>query len=573
MSKRSTPSLPRSMRSASVKSASVKNVTIKTPSKRSKLPVRAPRSLIPVRINGTIYCTHHPEREVTLVCEDCEGTLVCVECVTSTHQRHGLVKLIDVAPLKRENIKTFIEKAERTAIPKVRRQVEYANERLAENKSMYKELVVKVRQQGQTLKEEIDRITNKFVQQCEETEKENNDKMLKYRKQLHTLYAELNLSVHESQKTLETGNPTQVYSMEKKVSSAMKLPTAPSIKLTFFNARSLSLDQIEQNFGGLTSPDEQTEADQQTAMGHPATRIMQDMYDDSASGIFDGSDSGMLNMPYHGHRSLYCLSEFEHTTDIHSLHSVSNSPYTWILDIFTYDILLVNKKGKLKDKRELKVIPDDLCLSPVTGNMWVSSEDDYKIREAGPSEKTPRVRFHSTDLPLSLCITRDNKVMVGTHKTVTVYTPEGEVVQRTTTDRTKRQMVTFPRHIAQCPVSGNIAVADGDDPEWGGDDKPHVMVMDSNLLLQFRYRGNKSDSAGKKKSGPFFDPYDMCFDAGGNLIIADRNNRALLLINREGRYISTLHEDKARPVALSLQNENILWVGFDRGKVKVFRYS
>ncbi|XP_060071386.1 uncharacterized protein LOC132551278 [Ylistrum balloti] len=573
MSKRSTPATFRSMKSASVKSASMKSVSVKTPAKRSKLPVRAPRSLIPVRINGAIYCKHHPNHEVTLVCEDCEGILVCVDCVTSTHQRHGLVKLIDVAPLKRENIRTFMDKAERTAIPKVRKQVEFANEKLAENKTMYKELVVKIRQQGQTLKEEIDRITEKFVTQCEEVGKENEEKMLKYRKQLHTLYAELNLSVHECRKTLEAGTPTQVYAVEKKVSTALKLPTAPTIRPTFFNAGSLSLDQIEQSFGGLTMPDEQTEVDQQTAMGHPATKLMQDYVDDSASGIFDGSDSGLLNMPHHGNRTVYCLSEFEHMTDIHSLHSVSNTPYTWILDIFTYDILLVNKKGKVKDKRELKVIPDDLCLSPVTGNMWVSTEDDYKIREAGPSEKTPRVRFHSTDLPLSICITRDNKVMVGTHKTVTVYTPEGEVVQRTTTDRTKRQMVTFPRHIAQCPMSGNIAVADGDDPEWGGDDKPHVMVMDSNLLLQFRYRGNKSDSAGKKKSGPFFDPYDMCFDASGNLIVADRNNRSLLLVNREGRYLSTLHVDQARPVAVSLQNENILWVGFDRGKVKVFRYG
>ncbi|XP_033745712.1 uncharacterized protein LOC117331190 [Pecten maximus] len=356
MSKRSTPSLPRSMRSASIKSASysVKSVSVKNQSKRSKLPVRAPRSLIPVRINGSIYCKDHPSREVTLVCEDCEGTLVCVDCVTTTHQRHGLVKLIDVAPLKRENIRNFIEKAERTAIPKVKKQVEFANERLAENKSMYKALVVKIRQQGQTLKEEIDRITNKFVAQCEETENENEEKMLKYRKQLHVLYAELNTSVSECQNTLETGNPTQVYSMEKKVSNAMKLPTAPAMRSTLFNAGSLSLDQIEQSFGGLTMPDEQTEADQQTAMGNPATKIMLDFIDDSASGIFDGSESGVLNMPYHGNRTVYCLSEFEHATDIHSLHSVANTPYTWILDIFTYDILLVNKKGKLKDKRELK---------------------------------------------------------------------------------------------------------------------------------------------------------------------------------------------------------------------------
>lgn len=552
-------------------SASVKSAVFRKPPKRSKLPMRSYRSLIPVRVKGSIFCKHHPAREVSLVCEDCEGELVCVECVTSTHQRHGLVKLSDVAPLKRDLIRTFMEKAEKTAIPKIRKQVDYANEKLAENKTMYKTLVEKIRQQGEIIKDEIDRITNRFVAQCEESEQANEEKMTKYRKQLHGLYAELNLNVHECRKTLESGSPTQVYAVEKKVSAGMKLPPAPNIRPTYFNAGSLSLDQIEQSFGGLTQPDDQTEAELQTAIagGVVVTKVMD--LDDLASGIFDGSASGVLNMPYYGNRALYLVSEFEHVSDIHSLHAVENTPHAWILDIFTYDILLVNKKGKMKDKRELKVCPDDLSMSPITGNMWVSSEDDYKIREAG-ADKTPRVRFHSTDLPLSLCITRDNKVMVGTHKTVTVYTPEGEVVQRTTTDRTKRQMVTFPRHISQCPMSGNIAVADGDDPEWGGDDKPHVMVMDSNLLLQFRYRGEKNSSAGKKK-GPFFDPYDMCFDASGNLIVADRNNRTLLLVNKEGRYLSTLFEDKARPVAISLQNENVLWVGFDRGKVKVFRYS
>lgn len=558
---RSRASQPNSARSTE-SSISLPKVT-----NSSKIPIRAKRSSIPVRSRGLLYCRHHPENEVTLVCEDCDAELVCVECVTSVHQRHGLVKLEDVAPIKRDHIQHYVDKAEKSALPKVKKQLKFANDKIVDNKGTFEDIINKIIKQGESFKQEIDKITETYVNTCKETEEVNYQKLFKYRKSLTEVFADLNLQIHDCKEVLQTGSVQQLHVMEKKIKRGLKMPNAPSIKALFFSPTSMDLKKIEEAVGILNMPDDESDDDEKTI----SSTVRE--FDAAGSGFFAKEDvSGILTMSEKVSRHITVVTEFKHNTDIHSM-CPTNGNLVWILDIFSYEIFLLTRMGAVKETRDIKVYPDDLSISPVNGHMWLSSEDDYKIREIGVgSDKAPKIRFHSTDLPLCLCVTRDNKIMVGTHKTVTIYTPDGEVVQRSTTDRTRRQLVTFPRHLSQCAISGNIAVADGDDPEWGGEDQPHLVVMDSNLVLKFRYRGELATSLNlKKKHSTNFDPYDMCFDANGSILIADRTNKNVTLITHDGRYLGNVLTDHDRPMALALYND-FLWIGFDRGKVKVLKY-
>ena len=74
------------------------------------------------------------------------------------------------------------------------------------------------------------------------------------------------------------------------------------------------------------------------------------------------------------------------------------------------------------------------------------------------------------------------------------------------------------------------------------------------------------------QEGSEFDPTDIACDPKGRIIISDCKNKSLHLLKQDGTFLRYLLSDMIDfPHVLALYQGN-LWVGFDNGPVKVYKY-
>ncbi|KAK3102137.1 hypothetical protein FSP39_009077 [Pinctada imbricata] len=93
-----------------------------------------------------------------------------------------------------------------------------------------------------------------------------------------------------------------------------------------------------------------------------------------------------------------------------------------------------------------------------------------------------------------------------------------------------------------------------------------LIVLHTDGRIRFTYKGG-----GLKFKE--FSPRDVDCDDKCRILLTEKNNRAIHMLNAEGMYLCTLcHYDKSSPFTISLYGSN-LWCGFLGRKVKVLKYT
>jgi len=156
----------------------------------------ATRIQIPIRGQGQTTCPDH-QSEVLCICKNCDGQLVCLQCITSTHNGHEFDNISDVASIKKQKIHDFVKKAEKTKLPQIRLNIESIDQKSKDNSAHVKKLIERIQSQGEKLKSEIDRITRELINTCRKTEQNKRDLLSKYGQELQTVYAELSWRVEK----------------------------------------------------------------------------------------------------------------------------------------------------------------------------------------------------------------------------------------------------------------------------------------------------------------------------------------------------------------------------------------
>lgn len=523
----------------------------------------------PLRGKGVKKCPRHIPMEVVFTCHDCEGELICTKCAKSLHKSHSFDHMTKQVSDKRENIQSYAHNLESQAMPQVQQQMDSIDVQLKENTEHFESVIAAVKLRSKEFRSEIIKVTRKFIITCKKLEKENVELLNKYKSELYTNYLKLNSKLQECKRSLQSENSALVFDLEKELQRKkveIVQPTPPELSSAAFQPRLFSLDKIEKLVGSLTLVDMAGVMEAKVLVAEPEMVPQYQVYDKSME------------------------ARFEHCTNITSL-AIASFNKAWVSHDTSCDVLGIDIHGKVKQTIEQNLMVDDISLAPITGNLWMCCESDLSIREIIKS-KTPsyvgRVRFHTTDRPWCLCVTHDNSVAVGTKGEVTLYTPDGILLRKSGYDSEGRNVVVEPNHIKTCPLTGDLAICDLDDITCGGNDNPFVMVLDKRLKPRFRYeRGTPPaednqvltstatfvTSTAKLQSA--FMPLDACYDYRGHLLVADYDNRSILLVSGStGQFLTKLHLDDLRPGALALQADGKLWIGFPEEKViKVLKYK
>lgn len=524
----------------------------------------------PLRGKGVSKCPRHVPMEVVFTCHDCEGELICTKCAKSLHQSHKFEHMTKYISAKRENIQLYAHNLESREMPQIQREMDAIQVQLKENTQHFDSVIASVKLRSKEFRAEIVKVTRKFIMTCKKLEKENAELLKKYKNELYSNYVKLNSKLQECKRSIQSTNSALVFDLERELRHRkleIVRPKPPELSTAAFQPRLFPLDKMEKMVGSLTLVDPAGVTEAKVLVAEP----------ELAPHNYQVYDKTME-------------AKFEISSNITSM-AISSYNKAWVSYDTSTEVIGIDMRGKVKQTIEQDLMIDDISLAPITGNLWMCCESDLSIREVIKG-KTPtlngRIRFHTKDRPWCLCVTHDNAVAVGTKGEITLYTPDGTTLRTSGFDSEGRNVVVEPNHIKTCPLTGDLAICDLDDITCGGDDSPFVVVLDKHLKSKFRYErdtplGGENQvltstarfvtSTATLQSA--FMPLDVCYDYRGHLLIADYDNRSVLLVSGStGQFLTKLHLDDLRPGALALQADGKLWIGFpEENIIKVIKYK
>lgn len=132
--------------------------------------------------------------------------------------------------------------------------------------------------------------------------------------------------------------------------------------------------------------------------------------------------------------------------------------------------------------------------------------------------------------------------------------------------------------MAHCIQADNIAVSDSNGVKFGNyiagqtpHKQPRVLVMDKYLNLKFQCSNVEIADIPPTE----FYPDDVCFDSTGDILVAERVTRSILLIaGTNGDFLRTIFVSAGgEPWCISLRGDNSLWIKIQGAETKIIRYE
>ncbi|KAJ8301020.1 hypothetical protein KUTeg_022539, partial [Tegillarca granosa] len=122
-------------------------------------------------------------------------------------------------------------------------------------------------------------------------------------------------------------------------------------------------------------------------------------------------------------------------------------------------------------------------------------------------------------------------------------------------------MFTWPHGVSE-NINKDICVVDRTSKTSG-----RLVVVDNKGKLRYTYDGQKLNHS--------FYPRDVKCDKSGHVIVNDRNNIKVHILDLNGQFIRYIADEnilKDNPICLALDKNGILWVGGSIGNVYRLRY-
>ncbi|XP_060066519.1 uncharacterized protein LOC132546820 [Ylistrum balloti] len=466
----------------------------------------------PVRVKGSTKCIQHNQKDVVYYCATCR-TLICSKCGISEQycKQHDLLDISEVAKEKMKEIRTFINNVESGDLRKLKLKIQSIDLKLEENSTLFKELGKKMKTQANKCKEEIDTLTGQFVSLCDKMENMNAKLLLEFKDQLNNMHRNLVDKCSEYKQTLQNGTEVEIFDASDTLPDLGQqvIPELPVME-------KVDVFPLE-NVTGLLQ---------------------------QALGICDAMHK-LMKKPK-------ILSRFRYDDEVLSVNPTLEE-HAWVPS--KNSVALVDNTGNTV--RKLSVEIGSMCVAPKTGHIWFTSSEKNTIHELPlASAESPITRFETGDKPRRLCVTPQNCVLVGTKDRILLYTAAGAILL--STSNTTQASIVRPWKIAQCPVTGNIAVGN-EETEHGNyesESKSHVIVFDQDLNIRFVYRGE--DISDSKEIS--FAPGSLAYDYKGNLVVADYKRNTIELMSGTGAYIRRIHTAKGLWQGnIGMQPDNVLW--------------
>lgn len=486
-------------------------------------------------------CQDHPKQQCDLFCQDC-SVPICSRCLTGHHKRHGAVDLEEICETTRSTVKEDLEE-----LRKFRKEYEKVVGESKEELAKYLEESDKERDSlkelGKQWHQMIDKVIDKVGKDMDEIIQSDTKCLQDNTEEIQSALQDVNDSIKTNEDVLQDGGFKCLLSYTSKNDAFRIIPSRPAIKTA------------------KIVPVNVKEGDIIPKLIHFQRSIHTKLPGYSLNRTGDVSSIST--------KSLLPEPELIATikTNCKQLKGICHNEDDRVWIYGTDEILReVDITGTVQNcitaisKNSQKDIAKNKMGEIVFSHL--SDECVNIVREG----KISKLLDLSGWIPFGVTFNADDDLMVCMRREdyqeskVGIFS-QGKLKKEIQFDETGKPLFSASRNNMYIKENANRDICVSD---WNA---CAVIVLKSSGELRFRYTGNLS------RSFKQFYPHGIVTDNYCRILVVDRKNDCLHVIDRNGKFLTYITCSLQDPYVLSMDPDENVWVGeYDTGCVKVIRY-
>ncbi|XP_052684062.1 E3 ubiquitin-protein ligase TRIM71-like [Crassostrea angulata] len=497
-------------------------------------------------------CRIHSSKECELFCEQCEKP-ICVKCASSKeHSGHGYVGMVKALDSQKAVLNRDLQELEKFVLPKYHEIAKIVNNFPVEKdiKENIRKSTAAIDKHGDELHREIDNIIKQMKSDLDKMS-QNIEVLKKHKNNLTSTISEITKSIADLKKLLKCSytDSTRVFAYKSRNAEFKRLPPKLTVSLAEFSPQVIQPEQLHKQFGSLSAFSIGIEEHGYTLElpSAESSPIHKPINDEPRIITVIKTDYGAKNKLY----SVSCLNNKEIWTHGHDK----------ILRLYSmYGTLFKSIKTKPGNR------PQDIAVTG-EGDLAYTAYWDNTVNIVKNAQTQTAIQLQGWK-PHGICSTSSGDLMVAMDS---VDDTETKVVRYT--DFTEKQTIQFNdkgqplfstsnRYYKHISENRNLDICVSDR------DARAVVVVNQAGNLRFTYNGHPSAT---KES---FRPVGITTDSHGQILIADRENNRIHILNQDGQFLRYIDDGGLDgPYGLCVDTRNNLFVSeSDTGKVKKIGY-
>lgn len=486
-------------------------------------------------------CQDHPKQQCDLFCQDC-SVPICSRCLTGNHKRHGAVDLEEICETTRSTVKEDLEE-----LRKFRKEYEKVVWESKEELAKYIEESDKerdsLRELGKQWHQMIDKVIGKVGKDMDEIIQSDVKCLQDNTEEIQSALQDVKDTIKANEDILQDDRFTRLLSYASKNDAFRIIPSRPAIKTA------------------KIVPVNVKEGDIIPKLIHFQRSIRTKLPGYSLNRTGDVSSIST--------KSLLPEPELIATikTNCKQLKGICHNEDDRVWIYGTDEILReVDITGTVQNcitaisKNSQKDIAKNKMGEIVFSHL--SDECVNIVREG----KISKLLDLSGWIPFGVTFNADDDLMVCMRREdyqeskVGIFS-QGKLKKEIQFDETGKPLFSASRNNMYIKENANRDICVSD---WNA---CAVIVLKSSGELRFRYTGNLS------RSFKQFYPHGIVTDNYCRILVVDRKNDCLHVIDRNGKFLTYITCSLQDPYVLSMDPDENVWVGeYDTGCVKVIRY-
>lgn len=508
--------------------------------------------VVPFEKRGsTTKCPDHSSKICDLHCENCHVP-ICSQCVSSgVHLGHKAIEISKFLTSKKNIIGNDLQEIENCIYPKYQEAASNVSVKKADARKHYQKLNTSLKQQGETIHNEIDTVVQTFQSEIDGMESKHMEMIDKQEKAINRTITEIKQIILDLKKMLDTSDVCILSEYKSTNEKFREFPAQFEVSVPTFTPQEIKKEQIYKQLGSLsklvitTEPHvcpTKTPSTISSPLARPLIdepRILIDINTDYAEGI--------------GLCSVACLSDSELWT--------RGEDET---------MKLYNLVGELLESIPTKSgnTPCDIAVTQ-SQDLVYTDPNDSTINIAKNSQIQSMIKLRGW-LPLNLCNTSSGDILITMvsddqkqSKVMRYCGSSGkQSIQWDDQGRPLFSSDAEPKYLSE-NKNFDICVAD-----WTAG---RVVVVSAACKLRFIYAGPPSTSCANDS----FKPEGITTDSQSRILIADSDNHRIHIVDQDGHFLRYIDNCGLQyPVGLCVDSNDHLFVAeFYTSKVKKIQYS
>jgi len=530
-----------------------------------------------------------------LVCDECD-VRVCLDCATYDHKGHKFSKFDDAEPKIRRKLERIVKinEDELSSLEKCMTLINVAQQAEKETKSIIEN------RHDQLLEELLRRVGNaarKMIDVCDNDKQKRLDLLNDQETSINVMLTTKKEYIYRLQLILKSTKKDVVIraGLKYKLDEKRKPLDPPNVQPLTFTPGQTNDTEVEGMFGQVNHSTPGNAKVHGTSV--PTESLASSMFSvDENSSDFDEitRTTSTLEAQADDYDEWNGKSFQASQTAITSI-CPDSSGHAW---------MKCDKKLQKKDAKG-NTIENKVFTKEITGmvldesgdNIWVSNRHNQKLEYIWLPDLSTIKAFRCSLMPLHICWAADGNIfvtMVDSRETNPTFlnvrmlvklNEEGDEKNRVAYDDLGDGLFVIPERVRANRSGTMVAVTNRtNDPNspakqgaalaMGG----HLVVLDGNLNLKYRYLGNGVVIPAMNKYSPStsdtkFVPNDVDFDNKDNIILVDGYTKSVQIRKAEDcSLIRLLLSDTAIPLCVGYsRSDETFWVGFKSGKVTIIK--